>query len=269
MNTGAATSSWSFRDGFIAQKNNAYVFLGVGTVDAQDCNGPIIFENIAGEPTAGGSPVYAFYLGGFGGTHILANLKIENCGIALFGGALNYIYGNNSLVLDSAQLIFNNINSATQKPSSVFELKRSMVNLSGQTFTVRNTAQTNIIVGGTVTISGASVANLLLEAEQVKGGITGRAGVDKFRMLTNTWLYGVTSPTSGTWAQGDIVYNTTPTAGGPLGWKCTVAGTPGTWVPFGGQAAAQADSTANNTSELKADFNALLSKLRAAGLMAP
>ena len=33
-----------------------------------------------------------------------------------------------------------------------------------------------------------------------------------------------------TWAVGDTVYNSFPAVGSPIGWKCTVAGTPGTWV---------------------------------------
>ena len=33
-----------------------------------------------------------------------------------------------------------------------------------------------------------------------------------------------------TWSVGDTVYNSAPTVGQPIGWKCTVAGTPGTWV---------------------------------------
>lgn len=44
-------------------------------------------------------------------------------------------------------------------------------------------------------------------------------------------------PTTGTWAKGDFVLNSTPTeagAGGSKyivhGWRCTVAGTPGTWL---------------------------------------
>ena len=41
------------------------------------------------------------------------------------------------------------------------------------------------------------------------------------------------APTSGTWALGDIVYNSSPTSGGYVGWICTVAGTPGTWKTFG------------------------------------
>jgi parallel beta-helix repeat protein len=41
------------------------------------------------------------------------------------------------------------------------------------------------------------------------------------------------APTTGTWAVGDMVYNSTPTAGSYLGWVCITAGTPGTWKGFG------------------------------------
>lgn len=45
---------------------------------------------------------------------------------------------------------------------------------------------------------------------------------------------GTSAPTSGTWAQGDICLNTLVISGGttPEGWRCTVAGTPGTWTPM-------------------------------------
>jgi len=33
-----------------------------------------------------------------------------------------------------------------------------------------------------------------------------------------------------TWSVGDTVLNSSPSVGQPTGWKCTVAGTPGTWV---------------------------------------
>lgn len=41
------------------------------------------------------------------------------------------------------------------------------------------------------------------------------------------------APTVGTWQRGDIVLNLSPTVGGPVGWVCTTAGTPGTWKQFG------------------------------------
>lgn len=41
------------------------------------------------------------------------------------------------------------------------------------------------------------------------------------------------APTTGTYLQGDIVYNTSPTASGFVGWVCVAGGTPGTWKTFG------------------------------------
>ncbi len=41
------------------------------------------------------------------------------------------------------------------------------------------------------------------------------------------------APTTGAHLVGAIVNNTTPTAGGNIGWVCTTAGTPGTWKTFG------------------------------------
>lgn len=47
-------------------------------------------------------------------------------------------------------------------------------------------------------------------------------------------LFGSAAPVSGDgpFLVGDIAYNNAPASGGILGWVCTVAGTPGTWVPF-------------------------------------
>src|SRR6187399_1056789 len=39
--------------------------------------------------------------------------------------------------------------------------------------------------------------------------------------------YGTAAPTTGTWERGDTVLNTSPSSGGPPGWACTTAGTPG------------------------------------------
>ena len=39
------------------------------------------------------------------------------------------------------------------------------------------------------------------------------------------------APTTGTWSQGNIVWNSNP-ATGVIGWACTASGTPGTWAAF-------------------------------------
>lgn len=41
-----------------------------------------------------------------------------------------------------------------------------------------------------------------------------------------------TAPTTGTYEKGDIVFNSNPAEGANLGWVCTVAGTPGTFLEF-------------------------------------
>lgn len=45
----------------------------------------------------------------------------------------------------------------------------------------------------------------------------------------NRVAYDDAAPTVGTWKRGDTVWNTLPASGGTPGWKCTTAGTPGTW----------------------------------------
>ena len=40
-------------------------------------------------------------------------------------------------------------------------------------------------------------------------------------------------PTAGTFVTGDIIFDSTPSAGGHIGWVCTAGGTPGTWKTFG------------------------------------
>jgi hypothetical protein len=53
-------------------------------------------------------------------------------------------------------------------------------------------------------------------------------------------------PTAGTWSIGDTVYNTSTASGSPIGWKCTVAGTPGTWISFSQTSVASSISTVPN-----------------------
>ncbi len=44
------------------------------------------------------------------------------------------------------------------------------------------------------------------------------------------------APTTGEWVRGDLVYDSTPASGAPIGWGCSVAGTPGTWIAMGNYA---------------------------------
>ncbi len=64
----------------------------------------------------------------------------------------------------------------------------------------------------------------------VFGGANGLlvGGVDGFG--NSIYLVeGTAAPTTGTWRRGDIVLNRSPSTGTTLYWRCTAAGTPGTW----------------------------------------
>lgn len=75
------------------------------------------------------------------------------------------------------------------------------------------------------------------------------------------------APNHGDATAGDLIINSSSTT--TFGYKCIASGNPGTWVrvPILTPAEAQADSEAEDVAELVADFNALLAKLRTAGLM--
>ncbi|MCR9657258.1 hypothetical protein NB537_21080 [Vibrio parahaemolyticus] len=45
--------------------------------------------------------------------------------------------------------------------------------------------------------------------------------------------FGAEAPKVLSWDRGDIVYNTKPAVGQPIGWQCTSSGSPGTWVVMG------------------------------------
>ena len=45
--------------------------------------------------------------------------------------------------------------------------------------------------------------------------------------------YGNAAPVTALWAVGDQIIQSVPVVGQPKGWRCTVAGNPGTWVSEG------------------------------------
>jgi len=45
--------------------------------------------------------------------------------------------------------------------------------------------------------------------------------------------YYTAAPSTGTWAKGDVAWNSDPDSAEYIGWVCTVAGSPGTWKGFG------------------------------------
>jgi hypothetical protein len=94
-----------------------------------------------------------------------------------------------------------------------------------------------IYVGG----SAGSQAVTLVDSTVLVGNIQ-TSSISKFlssgstqsyKQLQQVFTYGGAEPSTGTWLRGSIVWDTTPSAGGDIGWVCIATGTPGTWKTFG------------------------------------
>lgn len=82
-----------------------------------------------------------------------------------------------------------------------------------------------LIYSGQGNISGATI---------IAANVIDRS---KMSLLKGTSLYayesGSTAPTEGNHTIGEVVYNTSPASGSPVGWVCIATGNPGTWKEFG------------------------------------
>jgi hypothetical protein len=102
--------------------------------------------------------------------------------------------------------------------------------------------------GDTIQYYGASAGQQIVLDTGATCRIRSQGGTSWIvELLTGAWRRGgsnvsttkvtnwasTAAPASGTWGQGDVVFNATATQGINAGWVCTVAGTPGTWFPFG------------------------------------
>jgi len=76
-------------------------------------------------------------------------------------------------------------------------------------------------------LTGSEIRNAITSQDNMSVGVYGTivSGSQQLRASA--------APSTGTWKVGDVVWNTAPAVGGNLGWICTVAGTPGTWIVFG------------------------------------
>jgi len=79
-----------------------------------------------------------------------------------------------------------------------------------------------------IRISGRVGINVSNPGTDVELAIAGNLSFANKKFSTNDSM-----PTTGAYNKGDVVWNTTPTIGGYVGWVCTVEGTPGQWRPFG------------------------------------
>jgi hypothetical protein len=89
------------------------------------------------------------------------------------------------------------------------------------------------VIGLEIFDQGSTVAGYAWTTTGVPTVTTDNITYDGLVIGGHKAFYGSAAPTAGTWAVGDMVYDTGVAAGGYLGWVCTIAGSPGTWKTFG------------------------------------
>jgi len=148
-------------------------------------------------------------------------------GIKMGTNGTNFQY--NYIIRDNTFIGFNDYDIRLQAPGKcLVDSNRCM-----------STNTTNGIFVATVTNAPVTFTNNYLRKtftfEDLATDVTG----GKVILLNNTEKNTFQSnkseatPVTGTWRITDIVYNSTPATGEYVGWVCTVAGSPGTWKPFG------------------------------------
>ena len=149
-------------------------------------------------------------------TGTLTNVTASNnrvwggSGIAgYFTKATNLLCSNNSF--NSTGIAFYLSNCSNAKISN-----NNMLSTSGTysiVFVGAAAGNAGMVVDATNTLSG------IVEHDAGTGGIIQQ--------------YGNAAPVTALWAVGDQVIQSVPVVGQPKGWRCTVAGSPGTWVSEG------------------------------------
>jgi hypothetical protein len=146
--------------------------------------------------------------------------------IAGFGGKLINATASINLTLPSASAC-NGMTYEVQNAPGVNSV--TLVLQSGDMIAgAIGVASTNLVLdeGGAVRLRSLGGTTWIVDALD---GRWRRAGTSIARQIQ----WATASPTTGTWTQGDKVFNQQPSVGQPKGWVCTVSGTPGTWVSEG------------------------------------
>ena len=89
-------------------------------------------------------------------------------------------------------------------------------------FGIRGTNSADVSVHGKLGVGVASVDDTVSIAS------SGPISFESKKMAV-----GESSPISGSWRKGDVVWNSDPKPSGKVGWVCTKTGTPGEWKTFG------------------------------------
>ncbi len=106
--------------------------------------------------------------------------------------------------------------------------------ISGGSIANRTSGWSVYLGTDTMPLASGDVNEIVIGYNAAGGGSNtatiGNSSVTRWFFGTHSMTWGAAPPSSGTWAKGDICWNTEVTASTSAGWICTTAGTPGTWT---------------------------------------
>ena len=152
------------------------------------------------------------------------NIDVDTCYFEWMNGECIYCEGSDSAHTEGLSVrncyLNNNEGATAQIAMNLGYIKGLCV--FGNTAVRYNSA---LIYSGAGNISG----NVLIAANVIDRS--------KMSLLKGISLYafeaGNAAPTDGNHTVGEVVYNSSPASGSPVGWVCTATGNPGTWKEFG------------------------------------
>ena len=157
-----------------------------------------------------------------------AVLRLNYQGVGVFSGAmdggshfsLGGAYGNTNTLFGAQNIVATMVN-AYRKDGSLYAASTSgsKLNVSDSSLTL------NTFSGETADTPVDSLT------ERFAVGATG--GIWTSRINGHRTGWNSSAPASGTWSQGDVIWNSAVTVGGTQGWVCVAGGTPGTWDIIG------------------------------------
>jgi hypothetical protein len=144
-------------------------------------------------------------------------------------------FGSTAVTVASVSVKSNTFTNVNLDDTASGVIRYRSNNLTTQVLSiVGNSVKTSTVPAWLLAFTGTVVASI--DFLLVESNAHPEIAISSFPWSYATRIIGVpraSIPTDGTWARGDVVDNSSPSASGFIGWVCVTAGTPGTWKTFG------------------------------------
>lgn len=166
-----------------------------------------------------------------GSTRVLKQVFVRNNVVNNAAGLafteIDQLQVNDNYAILTAQIICTTLTNA-QFRRNYFKSSSFGFNLDAATATVEGNYLEGATTYGFRTAATCSNINEL-DNTIVGGTAFNIAPIGERSIGAKKWRIGTAAPVAGAFVVGDIVYNSAPTVGSAIGWRCVTAGSPGTW----------------------------------------